>query len=460
MRKKKTLLILLAVLLAVSLAAFAASRYEERQEQISESGETVLAISADSVTALQWRNQSGTFAFTKDGGWRYDDDPDFPVDDEKIDALLNQFEDVSAAFVIEDAADDAQYGLDAPAATIIFTAAETEYILELGDVSKMDGQRYATLGDGRVYLLTHDPLEEFDAVLGDVIRHDTVPQLGNVQTITFSGAQDYRVVYDSERGSICADDVYFADSLALDTGRVGDYLDVIEGLSLTDYVSYSATAAELAACGLDEPELSVTIVYLDDEEETQTLTLYVGRDQEELQEAENTGDFDDVTACVRLEGSNIVYRVDSADYTALMACARADLRHQKLFTADFDQVTAITVTLDGQHHSFAYTSADEEDEDSEAVWLYQDAEVDGGDIGTALRAIRASSFTADSATGRQEISLTVSLANEAYPSVTMTFYRCDGENCLAVVDGESVALVPRTQVVDLIEAVNAVILAA
>lgn len=459
MRKKKTLITLLIVLLAVSLAAFAASRYEERQEQISESGETVLTISADSVTALQWSNQSGTFAFTKDGSWQYDDDPDFPVDDEKIEALLTQFEALSAAFVIEDAADDAQYGLDAPAATVIFTAAETEYVLELGDVSKMDEQRYASLGDGRVYLLTHDPLEEFDAVLGDVIRHDTVPQLSNVQTITFSGAQDYRVTYDDERGSLCADDVYFADSLALDTSRVGDYLDVIEGLSLTDYVSYHASSSELAACGLDEPELSVTVAYLDDEEVSQTLTLYLGRDQEELREAENTGDFDDVTACVRLEGSNIIYRVSADNYTALMACARADLRHQKLFTADFNEVTEIAVTLDGQRYTFAYTPADEEDEDSEAVWLYQGEEVKADSIRSKLQALRASSFTGDSASGREEISLTVSLANETYPTVTMTFYRLDGESCLAVVDGESVALVPRTQVVDLIEAVNTVILA-
>ena len=37
-------------------------------------------------------------------------------------------------------------------------------------------------------------------------------------------------------------------------------------------------------------------------------------------------------------------------------------------------------------------------------------------------------------------------------------YRYDGEQCLAMVDGQSVSLVPRSDVVDLIEAVNALVL--
>ena len=37
-------------------------------------------------------------------------------------------------------------------------------------------------------------------------------------------------------------------------------------------------------------------------------------------------------------------------------------------------------------------------------------------------------------------------------------YRWDGTCCLAVVDGEPVSLVPRTQAVDLMEAVRAIVL--
>lgn len=56
--------------------------------------------------------------------------------------------------------------------------------------------------------------------------------------------------------------------------------------------------------------------------------------------------------------------------------------------------------------------------------------------------------------------MTVSLDNENYPEVAVVLYRYDGEYCLAEVDGEPVALIPRSQMVDLTEAVRAIVLSA
>ena len=83
MRKATKLYALLGVLLVVCIAAFAVSRYEEKKEQIKNSGEVILEIPTDSVTALSWTNDSGTFSFTKDETWVYDDDNAFPVDEER-----------------------------------------------------------------------------------------------------------------------------------------------------------------------------------------------------------------------------------------------------------------------------------------------------------------------------------------------------------------------------------------
>ena len=88
MRKATKLYMLLGVLLAVCVAAFAVSRYEEKKEQIKNSGEVILEIPTDSVTALCWTNDGGTFSFTKDEAWVYDEDSAFPVDEEKIHDLL------------------------------------------------------------------------------------------------------------------------------------------------------------------------------------------------------------------------------------------------------------------------------------------------------------------------------------------------------------------------------------
>lgn len=50
------------------------------------------------------------------------------------------------------------------------------HTVELGDFSKMDEQRYLSIGDGKVYLVNHNPLDEFDAVLRDMILDDTTPE--------------------------------------------------------------------------------------------------------------------------------------------------------------------------------------------------------------------------------------------------------------------------------------------
>lgn len=65
----------------------------------------ILEIAADDVTALSWENESGVFSFTKGEKWVYGADSAFPADAGKINALLAQFEDFSAAFTIEDAED-------------------------------------------------------------------------------------------------------------------------------------------------------------------------------------------------------------------------------------------------------------------------------------------------------------------------------------------------------------------
>ena len=54
----------------------------------------------------------------------------------------------------------------------------------------MDEQRYLSIGDGKVYLVNHDPLDEFDAVLRDMILDDTTPEFDAAERIEFSGMRD------------------------------------------------------------------------------------------------------------------------------------------------------------------------------------------------------------------------------------------------------------------------------
>ena len=464
MRKKQiTRCVLLAVFAVVSITAVLVSRHEEKVEQIKNSGKTILSIPTDTVTAFSWTNEDGTFSFTKGDTWTYDGDSAFPVDEGKINDLLAQFEDFAAAFAIDDVEDYAQYGLTEPICTISITAGEETYTVQLGDFSKMDEQRYVSIGDGKAYLVSHDPLDEFGAVLRDMILDDTIPAFDTAEKIAFTGTENYTISYDEDGTSICADDVYFADGQPLDTDNVNAWLTALTGLDLTDYVSYNVTNEELQTFRLDEPALTITLDYSSsDEDGTETdagtLVLHLSQNPEELAAygealANEEDDLPDVTCYARVGKSQIVYQITQSEFDALTAVSYDTLRHQKLFTADFDTVTSIDVTLEGETYTFTYTPPEnEDDEDAEGTWSYNGEEFDVFNFSYALRALSASSFTDEKPTGQEEISLTLHLDNEDFPAFTLTLYRCDGETCIAEVDGEPVAFVSRSQTVDLVEA--------
>lgn len=114
------------------------------------------------------------------------------------------------------------------------------------------------------------------------------------------------------------------------------------------------------------------------------------------------------------------------------------------------------ISLEGNDYII---SADGKDDDR--VWKYQEEELDIADLQDALENLNAEyadSFTDEMPSGKEEISLTVYLDNETYPTMEITLYRYDGSDCLAAVDGQPFAKISRSDVVELVEAVNAIVL--
>lgn len=104
MTRKTKLITLGCVLVAAIGVTVGVGLSESKKEAISESGEVVFELPADDATALSWQyDDDGSevlLAFHKDGDWLYDEDEAFPVDGEKIDALLDVFSELSAASLL------------------------------------------------------------------------------------------------------------------------------------------------------------------------------------------------------------------------------------------------------------------------------------------------------------------------------------------------------------------------
>lgn len=469
MRRSKKIYILLGVLATACIATFAVMRYEEYREKIRNSEEIILEVSGDSVKAVSWEYESETLSFRREEEWLYEEDETFPVDEEKIGAMLEQFESFGASFIIEEVEDYGQYGLDEPICTIRLETEDESYEISLGNFSEMDSQRYVSIGDGNAYLVKEDPLEQFDVELSDLIRHDEIPQFEKTETIQFAGTENYSVTYEEgSADTYCADDVYFTEDesgkKALDTSLVESYLNDMNGLGLRDYVTYHASEEELASYGLNAPELTIMVDYSYEDEEgeemSDTFVLHVSRDPEERQTDQETEDEsgedseeEEITAYARVGESQIIYQISGGEYKDLMAVSYNDLRHREVLTADFADMTQIDVSLDGTVYTFT-----SEEKGDEQLWYYQEEEVEISELKTAFAWLEADSFTEEEPTQKEEISLTVYLDNENYPQVLIELFRYDGDSCLAVVDGEPVSLVERSAAVDLIEAVHGIVL--
>ncbi len=499
MKRYKKIVVLLLVLAVCSIAAFAALNYEEKQEQIRNSEEVILQIAPDTAQSLSWEYEDDngdtvSLAFHKtDGVWYYDEDEAFPVDETVVNDLLAVFEEFGVSFVIEEVEDYSQYGLEDPVGTIRLSASDQDYEILLGDFSTMDQERYVSIGDGSVYLVQDDPMNYYNVTLDDMLKDDDTPALDQVSSIQFEGTENYSIQYEeNSANTYCSDDVYFAqldgESLPLDTGNVKNYLANISTMDLQDYVTYNATEEELAEYGLDNPELTVTVDYTteneDGEEEANTFVLHVSRSAQERAEADSgesaaetetaeetaaaetaaqteaSGDSEEesVTAYVRVGDSQIVYQISSDDYEDLMAASYDSLRHREVLTADFADIYQIDITLEDTSYTITSQESDEEEADNGRIYYYQEQELDISELQSAIEALEADSFTDEQPAEREEISFTVYLNNENYPQVQVQLYRYDGTYCLAVVDGEPVSLVERSYVVDLIEAVNAIVL--
>lgn len=470
MKRSKRLYAMLGILVVACIATFAVTQTKEEREQIKATGEIVLQVSSDDVQSLSWEYGETSLAFHKDETWLYDEDEAFPVDENTIHEMLEQFESFGVSFVIEQVTDYGMYGLDDPVCTIHFATEDQSYEIELGDFSNMDEERYVSIGDGNVYLAKVDPLDQFDATLKDMIKHDEDLAYDQVTQIKFEGAENYTIFYEEESAATyCADDVYFTEKggeiLPLDTDRVDNWLESLTTLNPTDYVTYHVTEEELESYNLVEPELTVTVDYTNEDEggkeSSDTFVLSISRNPEELAAAEeakaNGEEAEDVTAYVRIGESQIVYKVSEYNSNRLRAVSYNELRHREVLPADFEDIYQIDVTLEGSD----YTIAVDGEKDDERIWKYQEDEVAIDALQDALETLDAeysSDFLSDDPTGKEEIRLTVHLDNENHPKVDIELYRHDGEDCLAVVDGETFALVPRSDVVDLIEAVNAIVL--
>ncbi|MCD8196851.1 MAG: DUF4340 domain-containing protein [Lachnospiraceae bacterium] len=500
MRRRRNLIVLSVLFLALCGAALLAQSITEHVDSVNTTDEIILTLAQDELTGVSWEYEEEALEFEKtDDIWYNTGDEDFPVNQDTIAEFLEHFEEVHACFIIEDVEDYSQYGLEEPQCTITLTTEDGETIVSLGNYSTIDEQRYISIGDDKVYLIEDDLLEYVTTDRDEYMQHDDIPEIESLVELTVAGDATLDAVYDEEdvyayTQSYNYYNVENGNYSVLDDERVEDYLSALTDLSLTDYVTYTASSEDLSEYGLDDPDYTITLTAevavvdeADEEEmteedtsaveedetvetETEEYVLYIGT---VMTDEENEDGVTEVItlAYARVGDSEIIYQLTDEDYETLAANSYDSLRPRAVLSLDWESVTGVSFTINGETYEVSAMTRgewnelqeieEEDDEDideDEIIYLLSDQEIDFDTAMSAVNALEIDSFTSEESASTQELSMTVYLDSEDYPSVTVTIYQYDGEDCLVYLDGGQVGLMERSLMVDLREAVTSIVL--
>lgn len=451
MKRGKNLLILLGVLAVLIAAAATAPLLTPDAQQTEETpAVTVFTLNPEQLTGLSWTYGEETLDFGyKNGSWYYTQDTMFPVDADFLEEIKGNLTQIVAEKTVETPDDLENYGLLRPACTVTVTTEGVTTRLELGDETAMDGLRYLSLGDNKVYLVDGALFDCLQYGLYDIVSYETVPAMDAVTELKVeTGEQTLTLEYREESGLAYSDSyVWFVGERAADTELTESFLAKVTGLVWDSCVAYNADEEALAGYGLDTPAVTGTVHY--GEAGEQQFTVQLGLTEE--------GCF------ARLPGSGMVYEIDSAIAETLLYTTYAELQPDEVLVMDWDTVETVTVELEEERYRFTREMKEVADSDGnitrEAVYLLNGEETALQEILDSLEAMASAGYANGAAPERKaELTVVLGRNTEAFPEVRLSFFRHDSSTCLVQLNGESTVFVSREAVVELKEAITALVL--
>lgn len=333
--QKKTLFLLVGIIvvLAVILAVVTAVRRsnEERaaEEEAAQDAASVITETEASYSALSYDNGTATLSFQLDesGKWVWADDPEFPLDDSTIQSILTLLTNLKPQQTITDGDTLEAYGLDQPVATLTATKPDGGTLtIALGNTTT-DGNSYYMLMNGQespVYIISNSLYTEMTKTIYDMCDLPELPNLTeeNIQSVTIEGAAstllrpiNRETSTDEETGEETVSVTWAAGGEDV-TGNAdtASLLAELGALTLTKCVDYKPTDEAAELCGFDDPLATVTVLYLDETGQEQTLVLTFGGEN-----LDQTGYY------VQLGEDSTIYQMDTSSVDTILSVAESGL---------------------------------------------------------------------------------------------------------------------------------------
>ncbi len=144
MKKQKVQFWILVIMLVVFVAGyFGIDKYvayveEKEAQKEAQSAIYLTELEASDIQAIAYVYNEETYSFVKeDGVWVSTEDKTLSINQTRLENMASKLASAEAETKIENVTDLSQYGLDAPARTICYTANGVEYQWNVGDYNSL-----------------------------------------------------------------------------------------------------------------------------------------------------------------------------------------------------------------------------------------------------------------------------------------------------------------------------------
>ncbi len=432
MKKLRKLLILLLVLVLCVGAYFAVTYFNKDPEPIAMEEIAVYTAETDDLAKLSWDYLGQTTTLIQsDGVWTVEADPDFPLDQSYAKVMATRLHNLVALSTLQEFdTDPATYGLDEPVCVIRATTKDGQTTtLSIGSFTSTVGGYYLTNDQtpAQLYIVEENVLTAFKYNLYDLVKKESIPSMSSIISLDVAdGDNQFSVRYFEDSSGMAYTDEYSWFTMNADgsysaasINKIVDLASNLANLSWQKCVAYQASEEELASYGLDEETAArISMGYLDDQNQEQTFTLLFGN-------------YENTSCYTRIEGSQMVYLVDASIVDPLLVANADTVAPDDICLMNWDSVTAMDVTLDGQTVTIDFegtqeTTSIDGETTQQSVYRCNGEALDSTAVDAildSLHSMQATDTVTDSAARGQAVSFTFHRNTESYEEMTLTFYQ-------------------------------------
>ena len=268
MKKKTVKMITSAVCLAVLLIVYVGIKSLVAEQELKEAEETqqeteiVFSASVDEMSKVTLCDEETELTFVKEGDlWIYEEDRNFPVDQDTVTNTFASLTSIEADVVIENPEDLSEYELEEPNASIVVSTEEGDTVLWMGMNNESAGQCYIRKGNDtqRVYVVSSILMDSLEKSLYDYAKMDAFPDI-KTDTVTRLKVRGENVDYTLKK-----EQAVWMVSLENEKEEKADSaaaISLVSSLANIEYASFvNYHSEDDAVYGLDQPYAIMEIDY-------------------------------------------------------------------------------------------------------------------------------------------------------------------------------------------------------